>query len=138
MGNVDKKRRQLGNRLQLISSQQPTNENFDEISELKTNISELGKRNEVMWKQRARVDWLQEGDNNTKFFHSYASTRRRINRISRIKNDRDGWVEADSDIAAVAMEYFSTLFTTSNPPQDDDISSLISCRVSDGQKLMLE
>lgn len=32
---------------------------------------------EVYWKQRAKQHWLSVGDGNTKFFHHYASTRRK-------------------------------------------------------------
>ena len=32
-------------------------------------IIELRFREEVMWRQRARIQWLLEGDHNTIFFH---------------------------------------------------------------------
>ena len=42
---------------------------------------------EAYWKQMAKQFWFSEGDSNTKFFHSMASARQLINRISRLKND---------------------------------------------------
>ncbi|XP_022760871.1 uncharacterized protein LOC111307090 [Durio zibethinus] len=38
--------------------------------ELKDNLNRLLEQEEVFWKQRARTNWLPEGDRNTKFIHA--------------------------------------------------------------------
>lgn len=38
-------------------------------------------KQELMWRQRSRKEWFQEGDQNIQFFHSFASTGRRNNRL---------------------------------------------------------
>lgn len=43
-------------------------------------------KDEMCWEQRAKANWLQLGDKNSVFFHKYASTRRRINTISRLES----------------------------------------------------
>jgi hypothetical protein len=43
----------------------------------------------VKWKQRGKQNWFREGDRNTSFFHAWASHRKKINMIKKIK-DEDG------------------------------------------------
>jgi hypothetical protein len=44
-------------------------------------IAELGYREEVMLRQRARVQWMAEGDKNPKLFHHKANYKRKKNKI---------------------------------------------------------
>ncbi|PKA50374.1 hypothetical protein AXF42_Ash013463 [Apostasia shenzhenica] len=41
---------------------------------LQSQLNELLEREEILWKQRARVDWLKHGDRNTAYFHSTANS----------------------------------------------------------------
>ena len=74
------------------------------------NLDTLLFKEEIYWAQRSRIPWLKHGDKNTRFFHLKASQRKQRNHIQSIKNAEDVWVEDESDIAGVALEYFETLF----------------------------
>uniref|UniRef100_A0A803Q5M7 RNase H type-1 domain-containing protein n=1 Tax=Cannabis sativa TaxID=3483 RepID=A0A803Q5M7_CANSA len=54
---------------------------------------------EVFWKQRSKQLWLTEGDRNIKFFHIYATNRKRKNSI--VKNMGD--VNSDSSVEEALM-----------------------------------
>ncbi|KAL0402473.1 UNVERIFIED_CONTAM: LINE-1 retrotransposable element O protein [Sesamum latifolium] len=56
---------------------------------LRREIEELLSREEIMWKQRGKAQWLQEGDCNTAYFHARASARRRKNSIFRFRNKEE-------------------------------------------------
>jgi hypothetical protein len=48
------------------------NADREEIRQVADQMNELLYREEMMWMQRTRIDWLREGDRNTKFFHRKA------------------------------------------------------------------
>ena len=48
-------------------------------SEIKAVIEILAAMEEISWRQKSKVLFLKEGDNNTRFFHRLAKSNRRAN-----------------------------------------------------------
>ncbi|CAA0835313.1 Unknown protein, partial [Striga hermonthica] len=67
---------------------------------------------EKYWAQKARVQWLKEGDSNTKFFHAYSMSRRRQNAISRLVTDANRVCSSRRDIENHITTYYSSLFSS--------------------------
>ncbi|GKD17719.1 reverse transcriptase, partial [Tanacetum coccineum] len=77
-------------------------------------------REEMFWHQRSRVNWLNYGDRNSRFFHLLATYRGQRNKISGLKNTRGEWVSDQSDIQRLVRDHFGAIFTTMGPPPVTD------------------
>lgn len=68
------------------------------------------EKQEIYWKQRAKQFWLQEGDQNTRFFHNFTSGRKKNNQIRRLKNKNGEWRDSEQDVQEITTNYFFELF----------------------------
>ena len=50
-------------------------------------LDNLALLEETSWRQKSRVFWLKEGNNNTKFFHKMANSNRRRNYMKTVEVD---------------------------------------------------
>ena len=93
-------------------------EDANGIKHIEKQIHNILLEEEIYWRHRARVDWLQAGDKNTKFFHSKATTRKRKNRIWGVENKEGSWTKDGEAVEREFCDYFQQLFTSSKPSQD--------------------
>ena len=114
-GHIPKKIEEKKKYLQKLTVQDRGGQNGVEINKLKEEINELLDGEEVWRQQRLRVQWLGEGDRNTKYFHNCASERRRKNTISGLWNENGIWCESKESVAATAISNFENIYTTTNP-----------------------
>ncbi|XP_050211387.1 uncharacterized protein LOC126661575 [Mercurialis annua] len=85
----------------------------DDLSKLKSDLWTAEKRVDSLWVQKSREKWNVEGDRNTKFFHSVASTHYRNNHISSIQVEDNIFIEP-KDIRFHIRDFFSSLFSKSD------------------------
>lgn len=78
---------------------------------LMSQLSELVAMEEIMEKQRSRVQWLHEGDRNTEFFQAKAKARARTNRIRALQRDDGSMVTNQRQLEEMAIEFYRDLFT---------------------------
>ena len=105
--------------------------NFAQILRLNKEISKLLVREEQMWKQRSRSLWLQEDDNNIRYFHSRASHRFRRNQIDNLEDTNGDLCSDEEGISNILFDYYQQLFTSSNPSMIEEVVAHIPCFVTD-------
>lgn len=88
-------------------------------------LTELYHREEMLWRQRARLEWLTHGDKNTYFFHLRASRRGRKNQI------KDGRVtENKCEMEAMTRAFYQELYTTEGVQNMHQVLDTVPCKVT--------
>ena len=77
---------------------------------LQRRMTHLLVQEDLYWRQRAKIHWYKDGDLNTKFFHSSATARKKVNKISSLETDDGLRVTDEVRMANVAKNYFHELF----------------------------
>lgn len=85
-------------------------DNVDDIKMLKREVGILLAQEDLRWKQRAKLNWYKAGDRNTRFFHSYASQRRRKNRILEVRDPNDILRFGPASISIAFGQHFESIF----------------------------
>jgi hypothetical protein len=82
---------------------------------------------EIFWKQKSRVDWLQEGDRNTAFFHNMVKAHRSGNSITSLVTASGDQLFSKEAISLEAIRYFSHLFSKEKPSALVETRSILDC-----------
>ncbi|XP_065626539.1 uncharacterized protein LOC136066332 [Quercus suber] len=102
----------------------------ERLASLNEELQNLMALEECMWSQRAKLDYLQYGDQNTKYFHCRALERNKRNYISSIENDAGVWTEEESQVGDILLRFNSNLFSLANPTHFDSVLSGVEPRVT--------
>ncbi|KAL6194442.1 hypothetical protein ACLB2K_035526 [Fragaria x ananassa] len=87
----------------------------EECKVLQDKLNDLHLHEHHYWKQRAKVMWLVDGDQNTSYFHQKVCNRKRKNTIKGLFNEEGVWCSRDSELEEIVLGYYGSLFTTSSP-----------------------
>ncbi|WOH14642.1 hypothetical protein DCAR_0934162 [Daucus carota subsp. sativus] len=69
----------------------------------------LLEKREIFWSQRAKQFWLKNGDQNSRFFHSFANGRRKQNQLKGLRNANGEWTDDDKEMQNIVVNYFEDL-----------------------------
>ena len=82
---------------------------WEEARALKA-LEEWEVREEIFWKKKSWIQWLQEGDKKTAFFFNSVKARQHGNAILSLVTDMREVISSTQDIANEAAHYFASLF----------------------------
>ncbi|KAL9672534.1 hypothetical protein QQ045_028785 [Rhodiola kirilowii] len=123
-GNVQTKINSLKKEIAEVQAQV---ESVGREAELTNMIDEWLHREEILWQQRSRVTWLQDGDNNSKFFHTYATSRKKRNIISILQRNNSTEATDLEESKAIIIDYYTNLFRSSHSVPQDLLKRKLSC-----------
>ncbi|KAL6988927.1 hypothetical protein U1Q18_052591 [Sarracenia purpurea var. burkii] len=129
-GHLQRRIRELREKLADIQAFTTTSDKQEVEDSLTYELEELLEREELLWRQRSKMEWMILGDRNTKFFHTHATQRRKTNTILGLEDDAGNWVKKHHQIEEVAVSYFKKIFQTSNPHIHSWWGSVIQRKVS--------
>lgn len=107
-----------------------TEEQQLEENELQKQIEDLMRMEEMYQHQRSRVNWLNYGDLNTKFFHVSTIQRRQRNQLLKMKDNDSRWVEGNDKVTELVLGYFRGPFQSSNQSIPNWLSNSIQPKVA--------
>ncbi|KAF5459673.1 hypothetical protein F2P56_019600 [Juglans regia] len=88
--------------------------NVEELRSLQKEVGELMEQEDIMWKQRAKRNWYNHSDRNTRFFHERANQRKKRSKISSIV-DRKGTLRLEQDgVVEAFKDHFDEVYKTAS------------------------
>jgi exonuclease III len=103
---------------------------WEEIKRVQAEIDFILEQEDVKWKQRGKQNWYLNGDRNTPFFHAWASHRRKVNRIEKIR-DEEGMVwDKQEEIGMAFARFYQKLFSTGGSTGSDECLAGLRTKVT--------
>ncbi|KAA3468779.1 Retrovirus-related Pol polyprotein LINE-1 [Gossypium australe] len=95
--------------------------------EVRDELESVLNHEGLLWRPKARCDWLQFGDRNTKFFHSRTLQRRKFNRILALRVNNGEWCSDQSILSDEAVKFFENLYGENPRPMTGIPSNIFPC-----------
>lgn len=67
------------------------------------------QQEEILWKQKSRIQWLKEGERNTKFFHRSTMDYRGANKILKLTNAAGEVTQNHNEISSLLTTHFKQI-----------------------------
>ena len=88
---------------------------------LKKQLNDAYREEELFWSQKSRIQWLREGDKNTKHFHASVQGRRSRNRMNKLQRNDGSWTESEEELSNEIAEYYRKLLTSNEEEELNEV-----------------
>ncbi|KAJ6837486.1 uncharacterized protein M6B38_121075 [Iris pallida] len=124
-GNVKSLIARLKDRVLELQTTNPTVQSLAEERKESAEINDLFSIEEAYWSQRAKCQWIRDGDRNTKYFHAKATMRKRRNEIRSLNLPDGSWTTDPHSISEALIKHFSSIYNMdeASPIEQDLIAS---------------
>jgi hypothetical protein len=129
-GSVQGEIRQLQLRLSDLREGLARQGPSEEEGAIVQRLTELYGREEVMWRQRSRIQWLAEGEKNTRFFHLRACQRKKRNKITRLVRHDGTATEDAEEMASMTRDFYEQLYTSEGVANMGEVIDVIPQKVT--------
>jgi hypothetical protein len=130
-GNITRTATRLRNKIKSLWKKPRSAWREAAIQSTTAELDETLHREEMMWRQRSRVNWLHEGDRNTKYFHKKATWRQSKNRIKKLKGLNGTWTDDPAEIDSMATDFFKSLYSEDKHMKANELIDLLHRPVSE-------
>jgi hypothetical protein len=127
-GNIFQRQQEIEHRLEdlqrIFISGSRTPDLMKEEEQLQAEMEERRKQEEILWRQKSRVQWLREGERNTKFFHRAMVHRRYINHITQLEDAQGIPIREHDQIVEELNTYYKYLLTETIENREEAIQKI--------------
>jgi len=112
-GDIFKEKTLIEDKLEQIHREWAAGKNSEESIEQEKTLTQQWhsrcRQEEILWRQKSRIQWLKEGEQNTIFFHRSALDYRSSNKILEMRNGNGESVKNHHDISELLSAHFSSI-----------------------------
>ncbi|XP_039026534.1 uncharacterized protein LOC120160184 [Hibiscus syriacus] len=94
--------------------------------ELQDQLKILEEAETNLLKQKAKIQWMRDGDKNTKFFHSIVAFKSKRDTLRILVDDSGNRLETYDDMSKEVVSFFSKLLGSSDPMVKDTDPALLN------------
>jgi hypothetical protein len=137
LGELKKRIKSARRELEKCRRQPISQEGVSREHVLRYKLGRLEDQHNTYWKQRAHANWLKFGDRNTKYFHAFASERKKLNKIKKLRREDGGVVENEEELGPFITNNYKSLFMSSAGPVNDDLLQHVPISITHDMNEML-